>query len=354
MPNWEIVGDATDITATFHPDEIKKTRKLNIYRRTVAGGGVAVVPAATITANNGAVKTSVTNAIKDATNRARKCLNVLSGGNAILENIDTVVGKMAAGSVVTKGAVQEILYKYPYHDGLNEGQKKKALLRFFGSKAALILNGGELNGKQVGGIDSTWDPIKGAQTSVSPAFIFRTVLGLTALGLNLHTLAVVLGDEPLGNYGASITNWGAVRGEWKAAIPDAGIVSYPIGDSVAALEKGIAQQGTGYINVNVRYATAPDTSYDPIQMPASAGTFRNSDMFALTWIHESTHLFAATSDSYYFNDPWRKDAVESGADNDDDELDNGKPTTPRCLMNADSYAWFMWLLGDDRFQKNFA
>jgi hypothetical protein len=113
-------------------------------------------------------------------------------------------------------------------------------------------------------------------------------------------------------------------------------------------------QDTGYTRVNVEYAKAPDSSYDHIQMPANVGTFRNSDMFVLTWIHESTHLFAGTSDSYYFNDPWRMDGVEFGGDNHNDETDGGKPTTPRCLMNADSYAWFMWLLGDDRFQEKFA
>jgi hypothetical protein len=352
MPNWDKVGDATDITTSFHSDKVK-TRKLAIYRQNAVeyddSGAVAVSPvlAANVTA---AVKASVTTAVKDATDRARKCLNVLTGGNATLDDIDTVVGKIAGGAVITKDAMQKILYSYSYREGLNEGQKKKALLRFFGSKAALILTGGELDGKQVGGIDSTWDSAKGAQTTVSPAFIFRTVLGLTALGLNLHKLAVVLGDQDLGQYGDSITNWD----DWKAPIPDPGIVRYSVADSVETFKKGMAQHETGYTRINVRYATAPDSIYDHIQMPAAAGTFRNSDAFALTWIHESTHLFAATSDSYYFVDPWEKDRFEFGDQNENDETDNGKPTTPRCLMNADSYAWFMWLLGDDRFQKNFA
>jgi hypothetical protein len=189
MPNWEIVGDTTDITPTFHADQIKKPRKLSVYRQNADeyddDGQLCARTVLPATLND-AVKSSATRAVKDATDRVRKCLKLLTGGEAILDDIDTVVSKMAGGAVITKDAVHKILYSYPYQGGLSEGQKKKALLRFFGSKAILILNGGDLNGRSVGGIDSTWDPVKAAQTTVSPAFIFRTVLGLTALGLNLH------------------------------------------------------------------------------------------------------------------------------------------------------------------------
>jgi hypothetical protein len=80
------------------------------------------------------------------------------------------------------------------------------------------------------------------------------------------------------------------------------------------------------------------------------GVFRNSDYFTLTYIHECTHLFAATSDSYYFDKPWEDGGINAGGDNQNDEFGTGgKPLTTRCLLNADSYAWLIYLLGDSKY-----
>ena len=102
----------------------------------------------------------------------------------------------------------------------------------------------------------------------------------------------------------------------------------------------------GHLRCDIYQLENPDK---PVMENFPDGVFRYSNMFTLTYIHESTHLFAATSDSYYFDEPWQSGGISDGVDNPNLELDGDKPITERALVNADSYAWLIYLLGDARF-----
>jgi len=148
----------------------------------------------------------------------------------------------------------------------------------------------------------------------------------------------------------SVTNWGKLtdryRCEWKAAIPQPGLVGYDASGIFEALTRGMATMDTGHLRGDIYRLENAD---DPIKENFPDGVFRNSDMFTLTYIHECTHLFAATSDSYYFDEPWLDEGITDGVDNPNFELDGDRPITARALVNADSYAWLIYLLGDSRF-----
>ena len=328
MPNWTLVDNNTVITPTVEAPS--KPRALYIYRQSVSEPGIAAVLAPAITPD---LRDQLKLAVRDAVDRSRRCLVTLTGGKDILGQIDTLVSKIDQDKSITKTDLYPILYGHSFAN-LGSGKKNGLLTRFFGTKASGI----------VGGIDSTYDSAKkNYNTSMTPSYIFRTVLGTTIIGLNLVNQGIVLGDKAIGSYGDSITNWDA----WKVAIPNPGLVGYTAEGIIDSLDKATATMTQGHLRVNIKYLQDPAKTYDPLHYPG--GVFRNSDMFTLTYIHETSHLFAATSDSYYFNKPWESDGIEEGADNPHNELDNGKPTTERCLMNADSYAWLIYQLGDTRF-----
>jgi hypothetical protein len=332
MPNWTLVDKTTIVTPTVQPPT--KARTLNLFRQSAQEHDgptleVDVVPATDITVD---LRNHLRLGVIDAVDRTRRCLVALTGGTEILGQIDTLTSKIDHDKAVTKTDLYPILYGHSFA-ALKSKQKSALLTRFFGTKAGQILDG----------IDTTYDTVKKEyKTSVTPSYVFRTVLGTMIIGLNLPTQGLVLADHQ-GALGDSITNWSA----WKAAIPQPGLTGFTADGILASLGKGMASMEDGVLRVNVNFLKSPDGVMERFHYPG--GVFRNSNMFALTYIHEASHLFAATSDSYYFQQPWEADGIEDGADNPHNELDNGKPTTERCLMNADSYAWLIYQLGDSRF-----
>jgi hypothetical protein len=328
MSNWTLVDKTTVITPTVEAPS--KARTLYIFRQSVNEATVATIPAAAITDD---LRMQLKLAVQDAVDRSRRCLVTLTGGKDILGQIDTLVSKIDHDKSVTKTDLYPILYGHSFAS-LGSGKKNGFLTRFFGTKTNGI----------VSGIDASYDSVKKEyKTSITPSLIFRTVLGNTIIGLNLINQGIVLGDKAIGAYGDSITNWDA----WKVAIPKPGLLGYDAEGIIEALNKGMSTMAEGHLRVNIKYLQAPAGTYSQLHYPG--GVFRNSDMFTLTYLHEATHLFAATSDSYYFDKPWEDGGIAAGADNPHNELDNGKPTTERCLMNADSYAWLIYQLGDTRF-----
>ncbi|TRU94551.1 MAG: hypothetical protein EWV75_15630 [Microcystis wesenbergii Mw_QC_S_20081001_S30D] len=326
MSNWEFV----EPTLKFNPKSGQASeRQLRIFRQTVDEYDHKIVNIAEI---NDTVKNQIRLAISEAVERARRCLLVLTNQDT-LELLETIVGKIDKGVILFKEELYPLILKPNFK--LSKA-KQKILARFFGDNTQAIID--SLNSFY----DLASDKYK---TSYSHGYIFRMVLMTTILGLNLKKVGVILSRSQQGSYGASYTNWPS---GWKLPIPAAGTVTFPAYELLEGLRRGSKNMDEGYIQANIIYAETPDTSFEPIFMPG--GVFRNSDYFTLTYIHECTHLFASTSDSYYFEKPWENDGITTGADNENDEFGlDGKPLTTRCLLNADSYAWLIYLLGDSKY-----
>jgi hypothetical protein len=326
--NWALERPTLEFTPTTGAADM---RELRLFRQTVAQGATGIVTAAEL---NEAVRKQLRFAIPDAVERARRCLVTLTGPGA-LDLLETLVGKVEKGVHLSKGDLYPLMLQPEMHFSTAQ---QKVLTRFFGDQPKAILE--SLNGFY----DPTTQKYK---TSFSAGYVFRSVLLTTILGLNLKKVGVILSRSPQGQYGASYTNW--PQG-WKAPIPEPGTGTWPAPDVLEGLARGSKSMDEGYIRCNIIYAEAPDTTFAPIHMPG--GVFRNSDYVTLTYIHECTHLFASTSDSYYFDKPWETGGVNAGADNPTNEVGKGgKPLTTRCLVNADSYAWLIYLLGDPRYAE---
>ncbi len=346
MPNWTFVDATTDVT----PDVArpKNARFLHLFRQTleehdrqgnVSAGVVREDELVGVAPDVIKLRNQLRVGVKNAIDRSRRCLVTLTGGTEILNQIDTLVSKINKDKKVTKTDLYPILYQYDFSK-MNAGKKPDIMRRFFGAGADDIMIG----------INSTYDPQKKEfKTSITAPYIFRTVLGITCIGLNLQAQGVVLADL-IAATGDSVTNWGKLtdryRCEWKAAISRPGLIGYDASGIFEALTRGMATMDTGHLRGDIYRLENAD---DPMMENFPDGVFRNGDMFTLTYLHEATHLFAATSDSYYFDEPWQDKGISDGVDNPGFELDGGRPITARALVNADSYAWLIYLFGDSRF-----
>ena len=317
MPEWTRIQPDIQI----FPGKNKSV--LRLFRQSQHDGDVRVVSPATIRQ----VQNTAVFCVADAIKKTRNCLVALTGSPESLMAMDKYLARInsKANSKNLKTWLDKLIFNSRF-PGLKSKKKRSLLHRFFGEKSADILR-------------TMDDGVGGTRRKFSYGMVFRNCLMSTIIGINLQLQSLVLGLSDYGDYGDSITNWG----QWKAGVAAPGL-DLSRANFATIFQKGLNAIGEGFLRCNVRYLLHGENISEFMYVPGMV--LRNSDFFVLTFLHESCHLFTGVGDNYYFENPWDNNGITCGEDNPDMQFGaKRKPKTERCVVNADSYAWFIYLLG---------